>query len=97
VIARVNMADGGGSETPEELRRARVQSEVSFPIVQIIPQLIPACGISRLQRSSGSKSTLLFLCQRSMDTMIVQITRLGLPTSCKRGYVTESNCFQKLT
>ena len=97
VIARVNMADGGGRELPEELRRIRVQSEVSFPIMQIIPRFIPAYGISRLQGLSGSKSTLLFLCQRSMHMMIVQITRLGVPTSCKRGYVTGSNCFQKLT
>ena len=91
------MADGGGCELPEGLLRDRVESEVSFSVMQIIPQLITACGISRLQRSSGSKSTLLFLCPRSMDTMLVQITRLEVPTSCKRGYVTGSNCFQKLT
>ena len=97
MIARVNMADGGGGELPEELLRIRVQSEVSFPIAQVIPHLIPACGMSRLQLSSGSKSTPLFLCQRSMDMMLVQITRLGVPTSCKRGYVTGGNCFQKLT
>ena len=35
------MADGGGRELPEGLRCLRVQSEVSFPTVQIIPQLIP--------------------------------------------------------
>ena len=97
VIARVNMADGGGVKLPEELLRDRVQSEVSFPIKQMIPQLIPACGIFRLQRSSGSKITLLFLCQRSMGMMLVLITWLGVPTSCKREYVTGSNSCQKLT
>ena len=91
------MADGGGGELPEGLLRTRVESEVSFTIVQFIPQLIPGYGIFRLQRSNGSKSTLLFLCQRSMDMMLIQITRLGVPTSYKRGYVTLNNCSQKLT
>ena len=91
------MVDGGGRKLPEELLRYRVQSEVSFSIMQIILQIIPACDISRLQHLSGSKSTPLFLCQRSMHMMILQITRLRVPTSCKRGYVTGSNRFQKLT
>ena len=88
------MADGGGSELPKELLRLRVQSEVSFPIRRTIPQLIPACDVFRLQRSNGLKGTLLFPFQRSTDMMLVQITWLGVPTSCKRGYVTGSNCFQ---
>ena len=97
MIARVNMADGGsaiGHKLPQELLRIRVQSEVSFPIVWVTPELISVCGISRLQRSSGSKSTLLYPCQRSMGMMLVQITRLRVPTSCKRGYVTKGIVFR---
>ena len=32
-----------------------------------------------------------------MHMMLLQITRLRVATSCKRGYVTGSNCFQELT
>ena len=93
MIARVNMTDGGGAEFPEDLLRNRVESEVSFPIIQIIPQLTPTCGIFRLRRSSGSKSTLLFLYLRSMHIMLIQTTRLRVLTSYKRGYVSGSNYF----
>ena len=49
MIARVNMADGGGEVTPYELLRLRVQSEVSFLIIQIIPQLIPHIQVATLK------------------------------------------------
>ena len=91
------MTDGGGCELPEDLLRNRVESEVSFPIIKIIPQLTPTCGIFRLRLSSGLKSTLLFLCQRSMHIMLIQTTRLRVLTSYKKGYVSGSNYFQKLT
>ena len=84
-----------GVNYPRSFSISGFSRKLVSPIMQIIPQLISAYGIFRLQRSSGSKSTLLFLWQRSMDMMLVQITRLGVPTSCKRGYVTGSNLFSE--